>query len=212
MKKFLTMILFLSIIITGCASDDNNGNGNVDNDTNTPETIVEPEDDPIEEDLDEVIDEDLGEDLDSDMEADDVKIDIGLEAPDFTLKNLYGDEVTLSDYRGKTVLVNFWATWCHWCDIEMPDINRLDAENEDLVVLAVNVMEDEWTVRTYIQDGGYEIEVVFDTEGDITEEYLITGLPTSFFIDKEGVIQLIFPSMMTYEQMIEVVEAMRDME
>lgn len=206
MRKFLIMILLVSIIVTGCGV-------NNDNDTKVPETIIEAEEDGSDEEINEDIDQDKDKEEDSTGDiSKEASIDIGLQAPDFSLTNIYGDEVSLSDYRGKIVLVNFWATWCHWCRVEMPDINRLDAENEDLVVLAVNVMEDEWTVRSYIQEGGYEFEVLFDAEGDITEEYLITGLPTSFFIDKEGVIQLIFPSMMTYEQMIEVVDAIRDME
>ena len=78
-------------------------------------------------------------------------IEVGKEAPDFTLKNLNGDEVSLSDYRGKIVLINFWATWCKWCDKEMPDLQKLGKENDDIVVLAVDVMEDKEIVKKYIR-------------------------------------------------------------
>lgn len=71
-------------------------------------------------------------------------------------------------------------------------------------------MEDEKTVREYLEEGGYEFEVVFDTEGEIASNYLVDGLPNSYFIDKEGVLQLRFPGMMAAEQMSEVVNAIRE--
>lgn len=199
MKKILIMIfLVLAIVVTGCTSNNNN---NIEDDTNKPDIIIEPHE--------EVEDEDTN--TGTDINSDTADIATGLEAPDFTLTNLNGDEVSLSDYRGKIVLVNFWASWCHWCDVEMPDLNNLDIENEDLVVLGVNVMEDEETVKEYIEDGGYDFEVLFDPDGEIATNYLVDGLPNSYFIDKEGVLQLRFPGMMTAEQMSDVVNAIRDL-
>ena len=130
--------------------------------------------------------------------------------PNFTLTNLEGKEVSLSDYEGKIVLVNFWATWCGFCDMEMPDLQTLDNENEDLVVLAVNVLEDKATVEKYIQEGGYDFEVVLDEDGKIAQDYLVSGFPASYFVNKEGIFLGRVPGMLTYEQMNEILEGIRE--
>ncbi|CCQ93216.1 Alkyl hydroperoxide reductase/ Thiol specific antioxidant/ Mal allergen [[Clostridium] ultunense Esp] len=148
-----------------------------------------------------------GEDITEDFVPD---ISIGEEAPNFTLKNLDGEEVSLTDYRGKTVLINFWATWCKYCDIEMPDLQKLDKENEDLVVLAVDVMEKKSLVEEYIAEGGYDFQVVLDEDGDIAKLYLVSAFPTSYFVDKDGILLGGVPGMMTYAQMSQIVEGIRD--
>lgn len=137
------------------------------------------------------------------------EIATGKPAPDFTLKNLEGEDVSLSDYKGKLVLLNFWATWCGYCDLEMPDLQKLDAENEDLVVLAIDVQEDRDIVQEYITDGGYTFEVALDQDGSLAQTYLVSGYPTSYFIDKEGLLIGAVPGMMTYEQMNEVLTSIR---
>ncbi len=131
-------------------------------------------------------------------------------APDFTLKNLAGEDVTLSDYRGKIVMINFWATWCTWCDIEMPDMQKFDAENDDLVVLAVDVQEDIKDVKAYIEKGGYDFEVVLDPDGEIYKTYLGNGFPNSYFIDKEGILLGKVPGAMNLAQMEEILGNIRD--
>ncbi len=138
------------------------------------------------------------------------EIEVGKEAPNFTLRNLDGEEISLQDYRGKIVLINFWATWCVYCDIEMPDLQKLDKENEDVVVLAVNVMEDKETVEKYIKEGGYDFEVVLDEDGAIARTYLVGGYPASYFVDEEGIFQGAVPGMMTYEQMTQVLQDIRE--
>lgn len=136
-------------------------------------------------------------------------IAIGEEAPNFTLRNLEGEEVSLTDYRGKVVLINFWATWCKYCDIEMPDLQKLDKENEDLVVLAVDVMEEKSLVEEYVEKGGYDFQVVLDEDGDIAKLYLVSAFPTSYFVDKDGILLGGVPGMMTYAQMNQIVEGIR---
>lgn len=131
-------------------------------------------------------------------------------APDFTLKNLDGKEISLSDYKGKIVLLNFWATWCKYCDLEMPDLNKLNNENDDVVVLAVNYLEPHKTVKPYIEKGKYEFDVVLDEDGDVSRTYLISPLPTSYFIDKEGILLGRIEGMLEYEQMVEIMENIRE--
>ncbi len=123
-----------------------------------------------------------------------------LPAPDFTLTDQYGNEHTLSDYHGKTVFLNFWATWCGPCQSEMPDIQALYekyGENEDdLVVLGVanpksaeypnanDVSEEE--VIAFLNDHGYDFPVVMDLSGSVFAEYGISAFPTTFMIDSDG--------------------------
>lgn len=137
-------------------------------------------------------------------------IAVGELAPDFTLKNLSGEEVSLSDYRGKIVLINFWATWCKWCDIEMPDLQKLNDENDDVVVLAVDVEEDIEDVKAYIEKGGYDFEVVLDSDGFINRTYLVNGLPNSYFVDKEGILLGKVGGAINFAQMNEIIENIRE--
>jgi len=136
-------------------------------------------------------------------------IEVGKESPDFTLKNLAGEEVSLSDYRGKIVLINFWATWCKYCDMEMPDLQRIHEENDDLVILAVNQIEDKETVKKYIEKSKYDFEVILDSNGDISRTYLVRGLPTSYFVDAEGILLGGVPQMLTYDQFNEILADIR---
>lgn len=160
------------------------------------------------------ITEDIDENVGEKEASEDLTYDIaiGEEAPDFTLKDLNGDEVSLSDYRGKIVLINFWATWCKYCDIEMPDLQKLDKENDDLVVLAVDVMEKKSLVEEYIEKGGYDFQVVLDEDGDIAKTYLVSAFPTSYFVDKDGILLGGVPGMMTYAQMTQIIEGIRESE
>ena len=137
---------------------------------------------------------------------------IGAKTPDFTLTNLDGDVVNLSDYRDSIVLINFWASWCHWCDVEMPDLNRLHNENEDVVVLAVNVEESQDVARNYIEENGLDFPVVLDSDGAISRQFLIDGLPNSYFVNPEGTFMGRVRGMITYDQMIEIITDIRNAE
>lgn len=117
-------------------------------------------------------------------------------AIDFTLKDQYGEEHTLSDYKGKTVFLNFWATWCPPCKAEMPDIQNVyetyDTEGEDaLVVLGISAPNmggegSEEQIAAFLKEQGYTYPVVMDTTGEIFSAYGITSFPTTFMIDREG--------------------------
>lgn len=137
-------------------------------------------------------------------------IEVGKLAPNFTLENLDGEEVSLEEYRGKIVMLNFWATTCKFCVEEMPDMNKLQEENEDLVILAVNVRERRDKVKDYIENGGYDFEVLLDTKGNIAMDYLVSAFPTSYFIDKEGILLGGVPGMLQYPQMNQLIEGIRE--
>lgn len=133
---------------------------------------------------------------------------VGELAPDFKLKDLDGKEVSLSDFKGKKVLINFWQTTCPYCVKEMPDLDAISKENEDVEVLAVDVMEDQKIVKDYIDKGGYGFKVLLDTTGEIARQYLVPAFPTTYAIDAEGVIAMGVPGMLTKEQMQQLIAIM----
>lgn len=128
---------------------------------------------------------------------------VGQLAPDFTLTDLNGNRTSLSDFRGKRVFINFWATWCPPCREEMPAIELFHQEykDRDVVVIGVDLYESEEDVRQYVQDGGYSWIFVIDTTGEVTRDYRVTGIPTSFFLDRDGVIRAVTTGAMTKKDM-----------
>jgi peroxiredoxin len=112
-------------------------------------------------------------------------------APDFTLTNLDGEEVSLSDFRGRPVIVNFWATWCVPCRREMPAFQRaFEAyQADDLVILALDVEENAAQVEPFVEELGLTFEVLYDSQGEVNDTYQVTGLPRTVFIDRQGVIR-----------------------
>jgi len=110
------------------------------------------------------------------------------EAIDFTLKDLDGKELKLSDLKGKKVFLNFWATWCPPCKAEMPEIEKLyqETKDTDLVIVAVEIGEPLDTVKSFIDSNKYSFKVLLDSDQSVASNYNITSIPTSFFIDEEG--------------------------
>jgi len=108
--------------------------------------------------------------------------------PEFSLTSLSGEEVSISDYRGKVVFLNFWATWCPPCRAEMPSMQEVYErwEDKDFEMVAVNLREDNKTVEKYMEEGGYTFPVLMDKEGQIGGLFGVTGIPTTFMVDKEG--------------------------
>jgi cytochrome c-type biogenesis protein len=117
-------------------------------------------------------------------------------APDFQLQDQYGNTHTLEDYKGKTIFLNFWATWCPPCRAEMPDIQKLyesySQEGEDaLIVLGVAAPEmgqekDEEGIQAFLEENGYTYPVLMDTTGELFYTYGIQSFPTTFMIDRDG--------------------------
>jgi thiol-disulfide isomerase/thioredoxin len=114
-------------------------------------------------------------------------------APDFQLKSLAGSTVSLSALRGRPVLLNFWATWCGPCRFEMPFLQQLsdDArwQARGLVLLAVNLEESEADVRKFMADNALSFTVLLDTAGKAGRLYNISAIPTTYIIDKDGIIK-----------------------
>ena len=111
-------------------------------------------------------------------------------APNFTVLDYNGNQVKLSDYIGKPIVLNFWATWCYYCVHEMPDFERARQENPDVLFLMVNATDGEYetvdSAKAFIESNGYGFEVVFDTMEQAQSAYHITGFPTTYFIDEVG--------------------------
>jgi peroxiredoxin len=117
----------------------------------------------------------------------------GFLAPDFSLPALGGERVTLSDLRGRPVLINLWASWCPPCRAEMPAMQRLYLELQDtgFVILAVNASAQDSlpAVEALVAEHGLTFPVLLDSSGEVSAAYELRSLPTSFFIDSTGVIR-----------------------
>ncbi|MCG1023415.1 redoxin domain-containing protein [Sutcliffiella horikoshii] len=117
----------------------------------------------------------------------------GNTAPDFTLTKLDGSEFKLSDYRGKKVILNFWATWCPPCKAEMPHMQYFYEENhEEVEVIAVNLTnmdKGKDAISKFVNDYELTFAIPLDEDGDIGMQYQAFTIPTSYAIDKDGVIQ-----------------------
>lgn len=121
-------------------------------------------------------------------------LEAGQRAPDFELAGLDGKPLRLSDLRGRPVLLNFWATWCGPCRQEMPLLQETAERYADrgLAVVGVDVGEGAETVRNYARSLGVEFPILLDSTQDISDRFRVYALPTSFFIDSQGVIDLHF--------------------
>jgi thiol-disulfide isomerase/thioredoxin len=115
---------------------------------------------------------------------------VGQEAPSFRLTSLDGKEVSLSDLRGKIVLLDFWATWCGPCRLSMPQLDSLQQEYaQDLVLLAINLQESPETVRGYTHSRNLKSIVLLDSDGTVGGTYKSQQIPMQVLIDQEGVIR-----------------------
>ncbi len=111
-------------------------------------------------------------------------------APEMTVTDLSGKRLTLSSLKGKTVLLNFWATWCPPCRMEMPSMQRLHAamDPDKFVIVAVNLGETSADVRKFIQKSGYTFPIYLDPDQQAGNTYRIDAIPSTFLIDRRGTI------------------------
>jgi len=119
---------------------------------------------------------------------------IGEPAPDAPVERLDGDgQGSLADYRGKWLLVNFWASWCRPCEEESPTIQRYaDEHRDDLVVIGINSEDNTEDATGFIEENGLSWEFFKDTNDDRAEDYGVLGLPESFVVDPDGNLALLF--------------------
>ncbi len=124
-------------------------------------------------------------------------------APDFTVLDNEGNSVKLSDFKGKPVVINFWATWCFYCKEEMPDFDLAYKNYPDVKFLMINatdgVQETMSKAQQYIKEQNFQFDVYFDTNLDAVKTYNVTGFPTTIFIDKDGNIVTGASGMLNYE-------------
>jgi peroxiredoxin len=112
-------------------------------------------------------------------------------APDFRLPTLDGEIVSLSEFRGQPVFLNFWATWCGPCRAEMPYIQQLYERwtGQGLVVLAIDIQESPDTVRDFVEEFEFTFPVLMAADADVPLSYNVRSIPTSVFIDADGIIR-----------------------
>jgi len=174
LHKRVAILLVVTVLIAGCASPTP-----VPTPTLGPEVTVPTK--PAESDIPEV----------------------GAIAPGFTLLDLSGAEVQLSDYRGKVLLLNFWATWCPPCQQEIPMFIKVyeEMKDQDFVVLAVSIGEGKEKVSGFVSEKGMTFPVLLDSSKGVARRYLVRAIPTSVVIGRDGVVQRIVVGMMRESQL-----------
>jgi thiol-disulfide isomerase/thioredoxin len=117
----------------------------------------------------------------------------GFMAPDFSLRSSLNETITLSELRGQPILINIWASWCSPCRAEMPAMEHVYQEYKDqgFIILAVNAtnQDDSDKALAFAQEYGLSFPILFDTDGGVSQKYRVRALPTSFFVDQQGIIQ-----------------------
>ncbi|RLQ93002.1 redoxin domain-containing protein [Planomicrobium sp. Y74] len=138
----------------------------------------------------------------------------GERAPDFELTTLAGEAVRLSDYKGKKVILNFWATWCPPCRAEMPDMQKYydeQADGENVEILAVNLTTVDKgmdKINAFVEEFSLTFPIPMDTEGEIGDLYQAASIPTSYMIDTVGRVQQKIVGPMNEEMMEEFIAEM----
>jgi thiol-disulfide isomerase/thioredoxin len=109
---------------------------------------------------------------------------------EFRLMDLNGQPVSLSDFRGKIVFLNFWATWCYACRIEMPAMEKLHQEfkNKDFAMVTINLQESASQAKQFFKDFELTFTALLDSDGEVGAYFMISAIPTTFILDKEGII------------------------
>lgn len=136
-------------------------------------------------------------------------------APDFTVYDAEGNEVSLSDFIGKPIVLNFWASWCPPCKAEMPDFQDVYTSlKSDTVFLMINMTDGQRetlaNAQSYLQKQGFTFPVFFDTEGEAASEYGISSIPTTIFIDREGYAVLGYQGAINRNTLLSGIEAITD--
>jgi len=130
-------------------------------------------------------------------------------ASNFTLPDLSGKKVSLSDYKGKIVFLNFWATWCKYCVMEMPELNSLNEEflkGKDAVIVTVDVGESREQAEKFMKDRNFSLPVLLDADGSVSDRYGVDGFPNTFVIDRDGSVRDVIAGATTRETLLQYYE------
>lgn len=139
-------------------------------------------------------------------------LELGETAPDFELETLEGEAVKLSDYRGKKVILNFWATWCPPCRAEMPHMQKYyehQAEKDNVEVLAVNLTTKDHgmeKITSFVSEYKLSFPILLDSKGAMGSVYQAVTIPTSYILDTEGRVQSKFVGPMDQETIVKLIK------
>ncbi len=135
--------------------------------------------------------------------------EVGRAAPNFTLRTLDDEVITLSDFRGQPVVLNFWASWCGPCRQETPALQQFAEEHGNVHVIGVNQQEQPRTAREFAEEFGVTYPLPLDRTGEVSQGFRVNrGLPVTFFIDANGVIQEIHYSVVTEDDLREYAQGL----
>jgi peroxiredoxin len=127
---------------------------------------------------------------------------VGSPAPDFELELLDGQYTTLSNYRGQPVLLNFWATWCGPCEVEMPFFqSQYEQHGSNFSILAINNAEQAHRVQQFVDRHALTFPVLLDHDASVQKLYQVRGYPTSLLVDAEGIIRVYHVGVMSEKQL-----------
>jgi thiol-disulfide isomerase/thioredoxin len=205
MKKIFSIlvILLLSVsLISGCVKEDNEQ-------TDKSETTNKEEKD---------IEKNTGKNENDEGETKgDAEIRegifVGNKAYDFLLLDREGNDISLSSLKGKVVFLNFWASWCGPCKMEMPHMQKVYEEykDKDVVILAVNITASEKNgiegVNNFLNENKYTFPVLYDKDGSVSEKYRISAIPTTYIINRDGIIVNFVRRSMSEEMIKQQIEA-----
>ncbi|WAA11050.1 redoxin domain-containing protein [Fervidibacillus albus] len=191
MKKLVLVVFFILLILTAVdqwmiKKHDSKQEASVDGQGESIETVTEPT----------------------------VGLEIGEKAPEFVLETLNGETLALKDLRGKTVLLNFWASWCPPCREEMPDMQKVyeQFKDENIEIVAVNLTYGRETVekaKNFQQELNLTFPIPLDKKAEVTKLYQIIPIPASYFIDRDGIIRDTKIGPMTEDEIIEKLEKIK---
>jgi peroxiredoxin len=134
---------------------------------------------------------------------------VGAPAPDFELNNLANEAIRLSNLQGKIVVINFWATWCEPCKVEMPFFEQLYGSSKNqLEILAVNFDEPPQQVKQFSEEFQLSFPVLLDPGGNVQELYRVRGYPTTFILDEEGIVRFHHIGLITEGQLLHYLDEM----
>ena len=135
----------------------------------------------------------------------------GDKAPNFSLQSLEGETMTLADLKGKGVILNFWGSWCEPCRNEMPDLEKAWLANKDqnIVIVGVTVDESEVPAEQFVRQVNTTFPILMDKQKEVTKAYNIGKMPSTFYIDQDGIVQEIIIGQMDEKRINSALEKIR---